>query len=306
MPVNIPTSLPAAAILAAENIFVLNQEHACRQNIRPLQIAILNLMPAKEATEVQFLRLIGSTPIQVEPCFLTTGSYAPKNTPADYLQAFYSRFEDIKNRKFDGLIVTGAPVEHLPFEEVLYWRELREVLDWARAHVFASLFVCWGAQAALYHYHGVPKHPLDEKMFGVFPHRANYPANEILRGFDDVFYAPHSRHTTILPEDLAACPELRILSESATAGIFMVATEDNRRLFITGHIEYDRDTLKEEYLRDAKKGLPIKVPANYFPQDNPQNQPRHCWRAHGNLLYGNWINYIYQNTPHDINRISSH
>lgn len=303
MPVNIPSSLPAARTLTLENIFVMNSERAQKQEIRPLRIAILNLMPTKETTETQFLRLIGNTPIQVEPCFLATGSYVSKNTPLDYLQTFYCHFEDIRDRKFDGLIVTGAPVEHLPFESVFYWDELRKILDWAADHVYASLFVCWGAQAALYHYHGVPKYPLAQKMFGIFPHRINHPANELLRGFDDVFYAPHSRHTTILPEDIGLHEELQILSDSEEAGVFMVSTKDNRRVFITGHIEYDRDTLKNEYLRDQAKGLPITIPVNYFPQNNPRSRPRQFWRAHGNLLYYNWINFIYQNTSFDMNEI---
>ncbi|MDR2463705.1 MAG: homoserine O-succinyltransferase [Verrucomicrobiales bacterium] len=292
MPVIIPASLPAAATLAAEHIAIISPENARRQELRPLQIAILNLMPTKEATETQFLRLIGSTPIQVEPLFLTTRSYTAKNTPVSHLETFYSHFDEVRERHFDALIITGAPVEQLSFEEVLYWRELRDILDWAAARVFASLFVCWGAQAALYHYYGVPKLPLEKKMFGVFPHTVSDPNHPLLAGFDDTYYAPHSRHTTVLAEHVAAHPDLQVLGESPSAGLFMAASRDHRRVFITGHIEYDRHTLADEYRRDLAKGLPIDPPVNYFPGDNPTLPPRQQWKAHSYLLYQNWIDFI--------------
>lgn len=300
MPVNIPDGLPAAAILAEENIFVMNERRALAQDIRPLHIAILNLMPTKETTETQLLRLLGNTPIQIEPIFLTTRSYTAKNTPAEYLQTFYRNFDHIKAHKFDGLIVTGAPVEQMPFEEVQYWPELTRIFDWAEQNVWSSLFICWGAQAALYHYYGVPKHPLAQKMFGIFPHRNCQPGHKLLRGFDDVFPVPHSRHTTVLRADIERHPELEILGESAEAGVHLVATKDGRQIFVTGHGEYDRDTLKKEYCRDRAAGLPITLPVNYFPANDPGREPLITWRTHSHLLFSNWINNIYQETPHNL------
>ncbi|MDR1145291.1 MAG: homoserine O-succinyltransferase [Verrucomicrobiales bacterium] len=303
MPVNIPDGLSAASILAGENIFVMGRNRALAQDIRPLHIAILNLMPTKETTETQLLRLLGNTPIQIEPVFLTTKSYTAKNTSAEYLAEFYRNFDDIRPHKFDGLIITGAPVEHLPFEEVQYWNELARIFDWAAQNVWSSLFICWGAQAALYHYYGIPKHPLPGKMFGIFPHRNRQPGHPLLRGFDDVFPVPHSRHTTVLRDDIEKYPELQILSESDEAGVYLIATRDSRRVFLTGHSEYDRDTLKKEYLRDLAASLPIAKPANYFPDDNTAREPLLTWRTHSHLLFSNWINNIYQATPHNIDEV---
>lgn len=300
MPVNIPDGLPAATILAEENIFVMSQGRAATQDIRPLHIAILNLMPTKETTETQLLRLLGNTPIQIEPVLLTTKSYTAKNTSGEYLAEFYRNFDDIKPHKFDGFIITGAPVEQMPFEDVLYWDELTQILDWAATNVYSSLFICWGAQAALYYYHGIPKHPLAKKIFGIFPHKITHPGASVLRGFDDVFQVPHSRHTTVLREDIEKNPDLTILSESDEAGVYLVTTKDERQVFLTGHSEYDRDTLKREYLRDLAANLPIEKPVNYFPDDDPAREPLMRWRMHSHLLFSNWINNLYQSTPFNL------
>jgi len=300
MPVKIPDSLPARGVLEAENVFLIEEHRAVHQDIRPLRIAILNLMPTKVATETQLLRLLGNTPIQVEVTLLHTASHEAKNTSAEHLLEHYVSFEEVRDQSFDGLIVTGAPVETLPFESVDYWPELKELLDWARTNVFSSLFICWGAQAALYHYFGVPKYPLPEKMFGVFPHRLNVPHERIVQGFDDVFFAPHSRHTEIRRADILADPRLMLLAESEEAGVYMVQSADHRQVFVTGHSEYDPCTLQGEYARDLGKGLPIGIPQNYFPADDPSRQPLVRWRSHANLLFSNWLNYfVYQETPYE-------
>jgi homoserine O-succinyltransferase len=304
MPVKIPNALPAAATLTEENIFVMTETRANTQDIRPLRIAIVNLMPTKEATETQLLRLIGNTPLQVEPVFIRTASYTPTHTSAEYLEAFYRTFDEVKNEKFDGCIITGAPVEHMDFEEVAYWDELVQLMDWANENVYSSFYICWGAQAALYHNYGIPKYPLAQKQFGVFRHRVLVKNAPLLRGFDDYFFAPHSRHTEIRREDIEKCPELCIMAESEEAGIFLVATPDGRQVFVTGHGEYDADTLEKEYLRDKNLGRPIQPPVNYYPGGDTTQAPVVSWRAHANLLFGNWLNYcVYQETPYDISKI---
>jgi len=304
MPVRIPDSLPAMGILESENIFVMGENRALHQDIRPLEIAILNLMPTKIVTETQLLRLLGNTPLQVSIELLNMESHESKNTPAEHLLEHYSSFASVRHRSFDGLIITGAPVEQLPFEEVDYWTELVEVMDWARTNVYSTFYICWGAQAGLHHYYGVPKYDLPEKMFGVFPHRLNVRFDRLARGFDDVFYAPHSRHTEVRREDVLAVDDLVLLSESDEAGVYIVVSADRRHVFVTGHSEYDPLTLEAEYVRDLKKGLPIKVPRNYFPDDDPKREPVVRWRGHANMLYANWLNYcVYQQTPYDLERI---
>jgi homoserine O-succinyltransferase len=298
MPVKVPASLPARSVLDAENVFLMDELRAQHQDIRPLRIAILNLMPTKVATETQLLRLLGNSPLQVEVTLLHMATHESKNTAAEHLLEHYEAFADVKDQHFDGLIVTGAPVETLPFEEVDYWPELAELLDWARTHVFSSLFICWGAQAALYRYHGVPKHGLDAKMFGVFQHRLKIRHERLVQGFDDLFYAPHSRHTETRREDILARPDLMLLAESDAAGVYLVQSTDRRQVFVTGHSEYDACTLQGEYVRDVDKGLPIAVPRNYFPGDDPAQAPEVRWRSHANLLFANWLNYfVYQETP---------
>jgi homoserine O-succinyltransferase/O-acetyltransferase len=303
MPICIPDQLPAKQILRDENIFVMDEGRAVHQDIRPLQIAILNLMPTKIATETQLLRLLGNTPLQVETTLVRTNSHHSKNTPEEHLLAFYQTFDQIRDQKFDALIITGAPVEHLPFEEVDYWDELERIMDWGLHNVFSLLYICWGAQAALHHQFGIPKYPLPAKQFGVFPHKVIEKNVKLLRGFDDVFYVPHSRHTEIHREDVEKVPDLDILVESPEAGIYLLATRDGRQVFITGHSEYDPLTLKREYDRDVAAGLPIAVPANYYPNDDPAQPPIVSWRGHAHLLFANWINYyVYQETPYDISR----
>ena len=301
MPVKIPDSLPATGILESENIFVMGEDRALHQDIRPLHIAILNLMPTKIATETQLLRLLGNSPFQVEITLLHMESHESRNTPSEHLLEHYTTFAEIRRRRFDGLIITGAPVENMPFEDVDYWEELKEVMDWARTHVTSTFYICWGAQAGLYHYYGVPKHPLAEKAFGVFPHHINVRYEKLLRGFDDMFFVPHSRHTEVRREDILAVPELVLLSESEESGVYLVISADRRHIFVTGHSEYDPLTLKGEYDRDIDKGLPIQVPRHYFPGDDPGRDPRVLWRGHANLLYANWLNYyVYQQTPYDL------
>ncbi len=305
MPVKIPDSLPAMGILESENIFVMGENRAQHQDIRPLKVAILNLMPTKIVTETQLLRLLGNTPLQVEVQLLRMESHESKNTPAEHLLEHYSSFDEIRREKFDGLIITGAPVEQMPFEEVDYWQELVAVMDWARRSVYSTLYICWGAQAGLYHYYGVPKYQLAEKMFGVFEHCVNIRFERLARGFDDVFYAPHSRHTEVRRADVLAVPELVLLSESPQAGPYLVLSADRRHVFVTGHSEYDPLTLQGEYVRDVNKGLPIAVPRNYFPGDDPTRPPVVRWRGHSNLLFANWLNYyVYQQTPYDLGQIS--
>lgn len=304
MPVKVPDTLPAVEALRQENIFVMTDRRALAQDIRPLRIAILNLMPTKETTETQLIRLLGNTALQVEITLLRTASYQSRNTDASHLISFYRTFDDVKDQRFDGLIVTGAPVEQMAFEEVAYWQELNKVLDWAGTHVFSSLFICWAAQAALYAYYGIDKIPLEEKLFGVYPHNVLCPTHPLLRGFDDTFYVPHSRHTTIPPESIAACEDLTLLATSKEAGFYLAASRDGSRVFATGHSEYDWDTLEREYLRDLDKGLPIAPPENYYPDNNPKNPPRVRWRAHANMLFANWLNYfVYQETPYDVSSI---
>lgn len=302
MPININNDLPAATTLANENIFVMTEERATHQDIRPLRIAIMNLMPTKVVTETQLLRLLGNSPLQVDITLLHPASYRSKNTPKEYFLKFYNTFEEVRHQYFDGLIITGAPVEHLPFEEVAYWEELCQVMDWSRKHVFSTLHICWGAQAGLYHHYGVPKYTLPEKLFGAFPHRVKSRFIPLFRGFDDVFYAPHSRHTEVRREDIERVPELNIVADSDQAGVYIAMTATGRQIFVTGHSEYDAETLKLEYDRDVAKGLRIAVPQNYFPQDDPAQPPLVRWRGHANLLFTNWLNYyLYQETPYDLN-----
>ena len=304
MPVNIPHALPARKTLESENVFVMTETRASHQDIRPLRIAIVNLMPTKIATETQLLRLLSNTPIQVEIALIRMDTHESRNTPSQHLESFYATFDQVRGQKFDGLVVTGAPVEQLPFEEVDYWAELREVMDWSKTHAFSTLHVCWGAQAGLYHHFGVGKYPLPKKMFGVFPHRVLEPHSEILRGFDEVFPAPHSRHTEVRAADVREVPALTVLAESDEAGLYLAASRDGRQVFVTGHPEYDRDTLKAEYDRHVARGLPIEVPKNYFPGDDPARPPMMSWRSHAFLLYANWLNYcVYQRTPFDLSAI---
>lgn len=304
MPIKIPDNLPAAEILSGENIFVMNEERASHQDIRPLNIAILNIMPTKIVTETQLLRLIGNTPIQVDVVLLHPQTHTSKNTPEEHLANFYKTFDDIKDRRFDGLIITGAPVENLDFEDVNYWDELTMIMDWSKSNVYSTLHICWGAQAGLYYHYGIPKYQLNEKMFGVFSHRICRKNVMLLRGFDDKFFAPHSRHTEVRREDIEKVPELEILSESDEAGIYLIKTDGGRQIFVTGHSEYDPHTLKAEYDRDIAKGLDITVPRNYFPDDDPKTEPMVRWRSHANLLFANWLNYyVYQETPFDLNEL---
>lgn len=304
MPVKIPNTLPARATLEQENIFVMDEERAIHQDIRPLRVAILNLMPTKIATETQLLRLLSNSALQVEVTLLHTATHDSKNADADHLLNHYLTFKEIRTEKFDGLIVTGAPVEQMPFEEVDYWSELTQIFDWAESNVESTFYICWGAQAGLYHRYGIPKYDLPGKMFGVFEHRVLSRTENLLRGFDDIFLAPHSRHTEIRREDVEKIDDIQILAESDEAGVYIVGSKDGRHLFITGHSEYDPLTLKSEYDRDVNRGLPIHVPKNYYPHDDPTQAPTVRWRGHANLLYSNWLNYyVYQVTPYDLNKI---
>lgn len=301
MPVIIPNNLPAKAVLEKENIFIMEEARALSQDIRPLKLLILNLMPNKNETETQLIRLLANTPLQVEVTLLMTKTYQPKNTPVEHLENFYCTFDEIAHQKFDGMIITGAPIEHLDFEEVYYWKELTTIMDYASENVTSVMYICWGAQAGLYYHYGIPKYPLPEKMFGIFKHRVVKPGVELLRGFDDEFYIPHSRHTEVKEEDLQRVPELEILAVSDEAGVAIAATRDKRKIFITGHPEYDSLTLKNEYERDLRKGLKIKMPRNYFRNDDPSQEPLNRWRGHANLLYYNWLNYyVYQITPYEL------
>ncbi len=301
MPIEIPNELPAAETLLRENIFVMAQNRASTQDIRPLEIVLLNLMPTKVATETQLTRLLGNTPLQVRLELMHTSSHASKNVSAEHLLNFYKSFDELKDRKFDGMVITGAPVEQMAFEEVDYWPELCRIMEWSKTHVHSTFHICWGAQAGLYYHYGIQKYPLAEKLFGVYPHQADYKRSILLRGFDDTFYVPHSRHTTVRREDIEAVPGLKILASSREAGVYAVMSKEGRQIFITGHSEYDPDTLKKEYLRDKNLGLPIQPPANYFPGDDDRAEPIVRWRGHANLLFCNWLNYIvYQTTPYDI------
>ncbi|GBG06548.1 homoserine O-succinyltransferase [Paenibacillus sp. MY03] len=301
MPIKVPDHLPAKEILNNENIFVMDESVAYHQDIRPLRIAILNLMPTKETTETQLLRLIGNTPLQVEVVLLHPRTHTSKNTSAEHLQSFYKTFDEIAHYYFDGMIITGAPVEHLPFEEVNYWEELKEIMEWTKTHVTSTFHICWASQAGLYHHFGVPKYNLDAKIFGVFPHTVEKRNVSLLRGFDELFYVPQSRHTEVRREDIEAVEKLEILSESEESGIYIVASRDGRQIFVTGHSEYDPNSLKFEYDRDVAKGMDIELPRNYFPGDNPDRVPLSTWRAHANLLFSNWLNYyVYQQTPYEL------
>lgn len=300
MPIKVPDHLPAKEILNGENIFVMDETRAFHQDIRPLKIAILNLMPNKETTETQLLRLLGNTPLQVDAVLLHPKTHQSKNTSTEHLDAFYKTFEDIRHQHLDGMIITGAPVETLDFEEVNYWEELKEIMSWARDHVTSTLYICWAAQAGLYYHYGVPKHPLPEKMFGVFPHTIERRNVKLLRGFDDVFYVPQSRHTEVRREDIERVGELEILSESEESGIYLVTAKNGREIFVTGHSEYDPLTLKWEYDRDIAKGMEMNIPNNYYPNNDPSREPLTLWRGHANLLFSNWLNYyVYQETPYD-------
>lgn len=304
MPIKIPNDLPAVKTLNDENIFVMTETRAITQDIRPLKILLLNLMPKKIETETQLSRLLGNSPLQVDLELIHTKSHKSKNTSAEHLFAFYRTFDDIKERTFDGMIITGAPVELMEFEEVEYWEELCEIMEWSKTHVTSTFHICWGAQAGLYYHYGIKKIPLEKKLFGVFEHRPDYKRSILLRGFDDVFMVPHSRHTTVAAEDIKKVPELRILASSDEAGVYAVSTDKGRQIFITGHSEYDADTLKNEYFRDLEAGRPIDIPKNYFPSDDPAKPPLVTWRSHASLLYSNWLNYfVYQTTPYDINEI---
>lgn len=304
MPLNLPDKLPAIELLKKENIFVIDTSRATRQDIRPLRIVILNLMPLKITTETDLIRLLSNTPLQVEISFMKIKSHTSKNTPIEHMKAFYTDFELMREEKYDGMIITGAPVEQMDFEEVTYWDEISEIFGWAKTHVTSTLYICWAAQAGLYYHYGVPKYPLERKMFGIFEHRVLEPLHPIFRGFDDRFYVPHSRHTEVRREDILKVPELTLLSESEEAGVYMVMARGGREFFVTGHSEYSPLTLDTEYRRDLSKGLPIDMPRNYYVDDNPEKGPLVRWRAHANLLFSNWLNYfVYQETPYNINEI---
>lgn len=308
MPIRIPDHLPASAVLEKENIFVMKEKRAFRQDIRPLRLLILNLMPTKIITETQLLRVLSNSPLQVQIDLIYTVSYQPKNTSEDHLVAFYKTFEDVKDRRYDGMIITGAPVESLEYEEVLYWQELKAIMEWTKTNVYSTLHICWGAQAGLYYHYGIPKYHIEKKMFGIFPHQITYKDHpvKLFRGFDDIFYIPHSRHTEIKREDLAAKKELRILSESKLSGIYAVSDMTGRQIFLTGHSEYDVNTLHEEYIRDRDKGLEIEMPQNYYPNNDPNQAPVMSWRSSATLQFTNWLNYyVYQETPFNLSDLSA-
>ena len=305
MPINIPDNLPAFDILASENIFVMSSSRATTQDIRPLKLAILNLMPTKITTETQILRMIGNTPIQIDITLLQTATHESTHIDHRHMDAFYRTWKDIRDQFYDGLIITGAPVENMSFEDVDYWEELEAIMDWSLSHVYSTFHICWGAQAALYHHYGIPKYPLSEKCFGIFPHRVEHAAlfDPLVRGFDDVFYVPHSRHSEVRAEDIKKVPALNIIAQSPQVGVYLVTAMGGRQVFVTGHSEYDADTLKQEYDRDISQGLGIDVPFNYFEDDDPTKAPVVTWRSHANLLYFNWLNYyVYQGTPFDVDQ----
>ena len=304
MPIKIPNQLPATQVLESENIFVMTETRAMTQDIRPLQVLLLNLMPTKIATETQLSRLLSNTPLQVELELMQTSSYVGRNTAPEHMLKFYTDFDHVKDRYFDGMVITGAPVEKMPFEQVDYWQELCTIMEWTKTHVHSTFHICWAAQAALFYHYGIPKYDLPEKLSGIYPHRVVRRSSMLMRGFDEVFYVPHSRNTTVALEDVMACDKLKILAVSDKAGLYAAATEGGRQIFITGHSEYDADTLKNEYLRDLKQGLNPRVPEHYFPDDDPTRPPLVNWRSHANLLYMNWLNYfVYQSTPYDIETI---
>lgn len=305
MPIRIPDKLPALKVLRDENIFVMTEKRAERQDIRPLKILILNIMPTKIVTETQLLRLLGNSPIQIEFDLIQTMSHISKNTPADHLEKFYKSFSDIKTQNYDGMIITGAPVETLEYDEVEYWDEICEIMEWSKTHVTSTLHICWGAQAAIYYHYGIKKYPLEKKLSGVFLHKTRRKKNKLMRGYDDNFWAPHSRYTEVKREDVEKCPELKILADSKEAGLYLASSKHGKQIFAFGHCEYDADTLAKEYFRDLEKGINPEIPENYFPEDNPKKQPEMKWRAHSALLFSNWINYyVYQETPYDLSRIS--
>ncbi len=303
MPIKVPDNLPAKDVLISENIFVINETRAYHQDIRPLDIVILNLMPIKQTTEVQLLRALSNTPLQIDVTLMHMESHVSKNTSMQHLDTFYKTMNEVQRKKFDGMIITGAPIELLDYEKVSYWKELTEIMSWTAENVTSTFHICWGAQAGLYYHHNIPKYPLDNKMFGIFPHYKNKENINLLRGFDDVFYAPHSRHTEIKRSDIDQNPNLETLIESDMAGVYLVATKDGRQIFCTGHSEYDYDTLKNEYFRDLNQGLDIQIPHNYFPNDDPYKTPLVTWRSHASLMFSNWLNYyVYQETPYDLYR----
>ena len=304
MPIKIPEHLPANSILKGENIFCMTEKRALRQDIRPLKIAILNIMPTKIVTETQLARVLGNTPLQVEIDFVHTSSHRSKNVSENHINEFYKDFSAIKNNKYDGLIITGAPVELLEFDDVDYWDELKEIMEWSKTNVTSTLHICWAAMAGLYYHYGIEKHSFDKKLFGVFKHKVKSKRTMLVRGFDDVFYVPHSRHSYVKLEDVEAVPELKVISTSKEAGLYIAASADKKQIFVTGHSEYDADTLSKEYFRDLDAGKPIDIPVNYFKDDNPEKSPVVTWRSHANLLFSNWLNYyVYQTTPYDINEI---
>ena len=304
MPIQIPNDLPAAGTLQQENIFVMTERRAIAQDIRPLEIVLLNLMPTKIVTETQLSRLLGNTPLQVHLELMHTSTHVSKNVSQEHLLNFYKSFDELKHRKFDGMVITGAPVENMAFEDVDYWPELCQIMEWSKTNVHSTIHICWGAQAGLYYHYGIPKHSLPEKLFGVFKHRVDYKRSILLRGFDDEFWAPHSRHTTILREDIEKVDGLKILASSEEAGVYALMNKKGRQIFVTGHAEYDPNTLATEYFRDKNQGLPIAVPKNYYPGDDDTKEPIVRWRGHGNLLFSNWLNYfVYQTTPFDIKNI---
>lgn len=304
MPLTLPDRLPAIDLLKDENIFVIDSSRASQQDIRPLRIVILNLMPLKITTETDLIRILSNSPLQLEIQFMKVKGHTSKNTPVEHMQAFYRDFELMRNENFDGMIITGAPVEHLDYEEVTYWEEMKEIMDWSRTHVTSTMHICWAAQAGLYHHYGIPKYGLEEKMFGIFPQRPLHPALPLFRGFDDVFYMPHSRHTEIRREDIQACPDLTLVAESETSGVSIVLARGGREIYITGHSEYAPNTLDVEYRRDLEKGLPIRMPQNYYEGDDASRPPLVTWRAHGNMLFLNWLNYyVYQETPYNLDDI---
>ena len=305
MPIKIPNELPAYKTLTDENIFIMDENRAISQDIRPLKIAIVNLMPTKIDTETQLMRLLSNTALQVEVTLLHTKTHLSKNTSGEHLSAFYKTFYDIKEENFDGMIITGAPVEQMPFENVSYWDELCEIMEWSKTHVHSTFHICWGAQAGLYYHYGIEKQPLDKKLFGVFPHKVVRKSSILFRGFDDEFMVPHSRHTTINKSDILACSKLKILAESEEAGVYAVSIKDGKQIFITGHSEYDAGTLNKEYVRDKNAGLPIEVPKNYFPGNDDTKPPKVTWRSHANLLFSNWLNYfVYQTTPYNLSELN--
>ena len=304
MPINVPADLPARAALERENIFVMSDDRAARQDIRPIRIAIVNLMPTKLATEIQLLRLLGNTPLQIDIILLRAEHHEPRHTSHEHLDKFYTTFSKVRDQKFDGMIITGAPVEMLPFEEVDYWEELKTIMDYSAENVFSTMYICWAAQAGLYHHYGIPKYPLPEKKFGVFAHTPLRPGESLFRGFDDVFTAPHSRHTEVRREDIEKVPALELLATSEEAGVCVAKARGTGEIFVTGHFEYETETLGLEYVRDKEKNLPVKVPAHYFPDDDPAGRPVNTWRSHGHLFFSNWLNYhVYQETPYDLKTI---